>query len=247
MLGAFFCLQSRKVVAAAVGNEICRSLVLHSYPQPHVCSSDVNLITSRKLFPAELVESLLQMSRDQLEDQPLGALVLIVQAPADDEDGEFVEKLVSSVLRDAPLSGESQRWPMTSEFPTVARDESPMVDADEVKLLSELLEAPHVVVPLLGVAKRNTLLIGRGPQCSIPLLDPSVSSEHARFLLKNGGVRIEDAASKNGTRLNDRRLEVGEGPWLQPMDRLSFGRIQAFACDPRALRAVLRQDLRSLV
>jgi hypothetical protein len=194
-----------------------------------------------------MVDSLLQMSRQQLEGEPLGSLLLIVRAPADDDSGQFVDKLVSCILKETPLSNESQRWPMTSEFPTLSRNEPISTDADQVKLLSELSEAAHIIVPLIGSPSRKIYLVGRGPQCTIGLSDPSVSSEHSRLHLIGGGVRIEDAGSKNGTRLNDELLAEGQTPWLQPMDRISFGRVRAFTCDPRALRAVLRHDLSTLI
>lgn len=207
----------------------------------------VSLIASGKLSPPELVESLLQMQRAQLEEEPFGRLVLIVRAPADDDDGQFVEKLTACVLKDAPVTNDSQRWPLTSEFPAIVREEPSATEADQAKLLSELSAAPQIIVPLRQLEGRQSFLLGRGPQCALSLSDPSVSSEHARVHVQPGGVRIEDAGSKNGTRLNGRRLEVGDVPWLQPMDQVTFGRIRAFVCDPRALRAVLLHDLRGLV
>lgn len=206
----------------------------------------VNLIASGTLSPPELVESLLQMQRAQFEDEPFGRLLLVVRAPADD-DGQFVEKLTASVLKDTPVTNDSQRWPLTSEFPALPIEEQGVTDADQAKLLSELSAAPQIIVPLRPMEGRQSYLLGRGPQCPLSLSDPSISSEHARLHIQPEGVRLEDAGSKNGTRLNGRRLEAGEAPWLQPMDRVTFGRIRAFACDPRALRAVLRHDLRGLV
>jgi pSer/pThr/pTyr-binding forkhead associated (FHA) protein len=123
-----------------------------------------------------------------------------------------------------------------------------LTEADQIELLSELASAPHCLVPLRATRPDGSgFLIGRSPAAEICLSDPSVSAEHARFYLDDEGAKMIDVGSKNGTTLNGRRVDPGEVPWLQPMDRLTFGRVQAFACDPRVLRGVLRQDLKTLI
>lgn len=202
----------------------------------------MSIVASGKIAPAELVETLIQ--RDpRLGDELLGALTLIVRAP--DDDGSFLADLVACVLRDAPAVADSSGVLNTAEFPTVPVKDSEPSDEDQVELLSELGSAPHCIVPLRGSGR--SLQLGRAPQCEIVLNDPSVSAKHAVLLLDGGGVRVSDEGSKNGTMVNGRRLEPGEAPWLQPMDRVDLGRIQAFICAPRALRGVLRQDLRTLL
>ena len=60
------------------------------------------------------------------------------------------------------------------------------------------------------------------------------------------GVSLVDLHSKNGTWVGGARLEPGARRWLQPMDRLKLGRVQAFTCLPGVLRGILRHELRSL-
>ncbi len=206
----------------------------------------VSLLSNGKLVPTQLVENLLSLSVSQLSEQPLGPLILVVRAPADDS-GQFLTKIISCALRDAPVTSASQRWPATSAFPTLRVTESEPNEADQIELLSELASAPHCIVPLRATSPARQFLLGRASHCELCLSDPSISAEHCEVVIDDGGVRIRDVKSKNGTRLNGHRLTPDELPWLQPMDRLSFGRIEAFACDARALRAVLRQDLRSLL
>jgi pSer/pThr/pTyr-binding forkhead associated (FHA) protein len=76
-------------------------------------------------------------------------------------------------------------------------------------------------------------------------MDPSVSGKHAAFAWSDGALAVTDLGSKNGTSHNDVRLSPHEKSWVQPMDRLQFGRVEAFLCDPRALRAVLLQEHRA--
>jgi len=134
----------------------------------------------------------------------------------------------------------------TSEIPTVRAPSQEAPDEDQVELLAELGNEVHCLVPLLLSPGKQQLRLGRSPGSDIYLPDPSVSGEHAELTVEDGGVRIFDRQSKNGTYLNGQRLEGVHAPWLQPMDRLSFGRVRAFACEPRTLRAVVRQDLRAM-
>jgi hypothetical protein len=193
------------------------------------------------------VETLLQLQPSQLDEEPFGPLVLLVRVPHDDDTGQFLAQIVASLMKEARNTGEHQRWPVTSQFPTMRFRDTEGSEADQIELLSELASAPHCIVPLRRGRPGKSLIVGRSPDAELLLADPSVSAEHARICVEDGGVRLSDEESKNGTTLNGRRLAPEDCPWLQPMDRLTFGRVQAFACDPRVLRRVLRQDLRALI
>ncbi len=202
----------------------------------------MNLIGSGKLSPASLVDTLVEAHPRHLDLLPFGPMVLVVRVPEEDEAGHFMNELSRCALKDAPARSSQSGWVATSEFPTVPAGEQEPNEADQIELLSELMEAPHCLVPLKG--SQRAIEIGRAPGLDVVLADPSVSAHHARMLVGDGGTRILDLESKNGTSVNNHRLQPSEDIWLQSMDRLSFGRIQAFVCDPRALRGVLRQSVR---
>lgn len=63
--------------------------------------------------------------------------------------------------------------------------------------------------------------IGRGESCRIRLRHPEVSDLHARLRVAPGACRIEDAGSRNGTRLNDAPVE--SGTLLAPGDVVAIG------------------------
>ncbi len=63
-------------------------------------------------------------------------------------------------------------------------------------------------------------LLGRGPQCSVGILDVSVSRTHAIMRPANGGWEIEDQ-SKSGTYVNGRRIERVS---LSPGDEVRLGK-----------------------
>ena len=169
-------------------------------------------------------------------------MILVVRAPDEGEDGVFLRELNRCALKDAPPTSRQSGWAVTSEFPTLPAGEQEATEADQIELLSELMAAPHCLVPLRGTER--ALEIGRSPASDIILSDGSVSARHARIFVGDGGTSISDLGSKNGTWVNHRRVSEGGELWLQSMDRLSFGRIQAFVCEPRALRGVLRQSVR---
>jgi len=57
------------------------------------------------------------------------------------------------------------------------------------------------VVPL---AAGETVTAGRSDECALQLDDPSVSRRHCLFVLAEGGLRVTDLGSANGTFVNDR-------------------------------------------
>ena len=55
---------------------------------------------------------------------------------------------------------------------------------------------------------RDEVTIGRSPDSDVVLDDRSVSRHHARLLREDdGGYRLEDVGSRNGTFVNRRRVE----------------------------------------
>ncbi len=50
------------------------------------------------------------------------------------------------------------------------------------------------------------VVLGRAPSCDIPIPDRGVSREHARVLLHNSAVWVQDAGSRNGVFVNGKRV-----------------------------------------
>ena len=66
-----------------------------------------------------------------------------------------------------------------------------------------------------------SLVLGRAPECELPLDDTYVSQQHARIFAKDGHWYVEDLGSTNGTSVNDQRLAAPAR--VQPGDRISLG------------------------
>jgi hypothetical protein len=67
----------------------------------------------------------------------------------------------------------------------------------------------------------QSMVLGRAPECELPLEDTFVSQQHARIFAKDGHWYVEDLGSTNGTSVNDQRL--GAPARVQPGDRISLG------------------------
>ena len=76
-------------------------------------------------------------------------------------------------------------------------------------------------------------ILGRLEECDIPILDGSISRQHARLVYGASGVSVTDLSSSNGTFLNDQRIDAGE---LAEEDLLRFGNISFRVRLPAALR-----------
>jgi adenylate cyclase len=72
--------------------------------------------------------------------------------------------------------------------------------ADAFKLVSTAGDQSIDVKP--GV----TLVVGRAVNSDIPIYDPTISRQHAQLSAEDGGVRVTDLGSSNGTFLNGGRV-----------------------------------------
>lgn len=67
-------------------------------------------------------------------------------------------------------------------------------------------------------------LLGRESDCDVVIGEPAVSRKHARFILNQGQLYLEDVSEHNGTYINGQKLpSLGKGR-LHEGDRISIGR-----------------------
>lgn len=85
--------------------------------------------------------------------------------------------------------------------------------------------------PLTGSRYRVTaqgLVLGRAPTCDVAIRDQGVSREHARVMLHNAAVWVQDAGSRNGVSVNGKRITRHKQ--LSPGARLEIG-VHAFTLE----------------
>jgi len=72
--------------------------------------------------------------------------------------------------------------------------------------------------------QRKVNLIGRGKDCTLTIIDPSVSRIHTKISVeRSGALTIEDLKSSNGTFVNDERIEVAT---IHHRDIIRFGNVE---------------------
>src|SRR5512132_47451 len=77
--------------------------------------------------------------------------------------------------------------------------------------------------PQVHTFTTGEVVIGRSPECQVVLKDFGISRQHARVVVDEDGVRIQDLKSKNGTQVNG--VPVVEAP-LKDGDRILLGKFQ---------------------
>jgi len=78
----------------------------------------------------------------------------------------------------------------------------------------------------------RTYVIGRAPETDLPITDGDASRRHVELTRRGQHIAVRDLGSKNGTLLDDQRLESGkETPWL-PSARLVIGETRLRLEDP---------------
>jgi pSer/pThr/pTyr-binding forkhead associated (FHA) protein len=91
-----------------------------------------------------------------------------------------------------------------------------------------LIDGNEIEYPLAD----EPMLIGRHPDCAITIAAPSVSGQHAKIQGKDGLFVLEDVGSRNGTFVNDQRIEGRVE--LHHDDSLQFGSTTARFLAPAA-------------
>ncbi|MFT7581343.1 MAG: pSer/pThr/pTyr-binding forkhead associated (FHA) protein, partial [Myxococcota bacterium] len=72
--------------------------------------------------------------------------------------------------------------------------------------------------------QRKVSLVGRGKDCGVTIIDPSVSRIHSKLTIeRSGALTLEDLKSSNGTFVNDDRIEIAT---LAHRDIVRFGNVE---------------------
>ena len=74
----------------------------------------------------------------------------------------------------------------------------------------------------IELAAGKTLVVGRAVTSDVPIYDPTISRRHAEITLTDGGVRIKDLGSSNGTFLNGAKVADGDAV---ENDVVTFGKV----------------------
>ncbi len=98
--------------------------------------------------------------------------------------------------------------------------------------------APEHIAPLWAetpLSPTRILTIGRDPNASLLINHYTVSRLHAEITYANGHFLLRDLGSKNGTFLNDKRLEPHSVHILNPHDQVRFGTVMVYTLQVRPI------------
>ncbi|MFO0747679.1 MAG: FHA domain-containing protein [Myxococcota bacterium] len=96
--------------------------------------------------------------------------------------------------------------------------------ADEEKTFCRLVGRNLAFANQVFRVQRKVNLIGRGKDCTLTIIDPSVSRIHSKLSVeRSGALTLEDLKSSNGTFVNDERIEVAT---VQHRDIIRFGNVE---------------------
>jgi diguanylate cyclase (GGDEF)-like protein len=121
---------------------------------------------------------------------------------------------------------------MDSRIQTEIGDETLVRESKTLKLkLQEARKSEACLVVVLGkplgkrfVLNSEAMVIGRGSECQIPMLESSLSRAHAQvFRRDNGRYYVSDLDSTNGTYLNEQKLTPGKAVEVKNGDLLKMG------------------------
>jgi DNA-binding NtrC family response regulator/pSer/pThr/pTyr-binding forkhead associated (FHA) protein len=70
-------------------------------------------------------------------------------------------------------------------------------------------------------AFERDILVGRASDCHVRVMDGRASRRHARFVIDEDGVRVDDLGSRNGTQVNGQRIAAPT--LIAPGDRIRVG------------------------
>lgn len=118
-------------------------------------------------------------------------------------------------------------------------------DATRIRPAVPKLVLRGVSAPVFGKVfpLHAALVIGRAPECDLPIESEQVSRRHARIVPRDGSALVEDLGSSNGTYVNGRRVDSGE---LKPGQELRLDSVRFLLLEPGKPVPPPRRGLRSL-
>jgi hypothetical protein len=129
------------------------------------------------------------------------------------------------------------------------------MDAVSAVMLVEALDVHghvHVRQQIKGFGSQ--CLIGRSLSCDVVLDDPYVAAEHARLTLKEDGrVLVQDLGTRNGTRINGKRVDaqagatISSGELLIGRTRVRVRSLESLVSPERVFRRDLLRRHRTLL
>jgi hypothetical protein len=153
--------------------------------------------------------------------------------------------LVGSAIREGELSKAKNRPQdllSSATFQFSPAEVSAFLEGRSIEQTIFLLrKEPHMANP----SPSNRFTIGRAKNNDIRIVDFAISRLHAMIEYSSGGYLLRDCDSRNGTKINGRRIHSAPEP-LSDRDVVSLGRYEFTFLEPQSLyERLVRVDLAS--
>jgi len=109
-----------------------------------------------------------------------------------------------------------------------------LVHGQEELMAKLILRTPDGVETEISLDDRESVVIGRSPECDMPITDGQASRRHASVVRQSGGFDVSDMGSTNGTLLNDVQIKTKH---LAHGDVIKIGATEIVYQDPDAIPA----------
>ncbi len=110
------------------------------------------------------------------------------------------------------------------------RDVRALLDASGERRVVAFYKTQHAVVPL---PERGEIVVGRSRECALRIDIPSLSRRHARLLVDQDDLAVEDLGSSNGTYVAGRKLAPNERVVVEPGTAIAVGGALLLLVAPR--------------
>lgn len=148
-------------------------------------------------------------------------------------NGKTVQELIALRAGDVIGVGPVQARVVALQAATGQVGEGSDLDSDATRIRPAVpkLVLRGVSAPVFGkvFALHSPLVLGRAPECDLPIESEQVSRRHVRITPRDGSALVEDLGSSNGTYVNGRRVESGE---LRPGQELRLDSVRFLLLEP---------------
>lgn len=98
----------------------------------------------------------------------------------------------------------------------------------------------------LIAVNHDKFIIGRNEGCHLRPKSDSISRQHCAILNKDGKILLVDLKSRNGTIVNDKKLEPSKAKVLKDGDKIRIGKLEFIAVIEVGIASVKKEEVKSV-
>ena len=116
--------------------------------------------------------------------------------------------------------------------------------SDAMDVILKVLEGAKVGVKV--AVKKNEFSIGRSPKCELCAGSSSISRQHCMLIRHEASISIKDLGSRNGTLINDKKIDKDQEVELNTGDEISIGSLRFLVTITHGIKNRKRSQIKSV-